>query len=171
MFKGLPAEVVLTKFWKSRCMPKLKVFCWLLVNNRLNTKDLMLRKHWQVEDGPHCVLCNQNILEDVDHLFFSSSFAMECWLKLGFSWALLRNRRDRIAEVTASANQPHFEIAFACAAWNIWKSRNDFIFNGVQPSFEGWRRKAKQDFLLHQFKVKSRTVQALLDSADLLFGA
>ena len=45
MFQCLPNDSLLNNLWKSRCLPKLKVFCWLLIKGRLNTKDMMLRKH------------------------------------------------------------------------------------------------------------------------------
>jgi hypothetical protein len=50
-------------------MPKLKVFDWLLFLDRLNTKDIMARKCWQIEGGVNCMLCNSQQLETRDHLF------------------------------------------------------------------------------------------------------
>ena len=31
--------------WKSKCIMKIKVFAWLMPNDRLNTKDMFVRKH------------------------------------------------------------------------------------------------------------------------------
>ena len=44
IFARAPQNKVLQSIWKSRCLPKLRVFVWLLLMDRLNTKDLMLRK-------------------------------------------------------------------------------------------------------------------------------
>jgi hypothetical protein len=35
--------MALNAIWKSKSLPKIKVFLWLLMINRLNTRDLMLR--------------------------------------------------------------------------------------------------------------------------------
>jgi hypothetical protein len=44
MFQALPSIPSLNAIWKSKCLPKLKVFVWLLLMDKLNTEDLMLRK-------------------------------------------------------------------------------------------------------------------------------
>ena len=169
MFDCVPKDEVLAKLWKSRCLPKLKVFCWLLINDRLNTKDMMLRKHWHVDGGSECVLCQRSFLEDRDHLFFSCDFATACWDSIGITWNMNNSPRDRISEAAASFSHPNFLEFFASAAWNIWKERNDLIFNGVVPSFQSWRMRAKQDLLLHQFRVKPSKVQPLLDRITTFF--
>jgi hypothetical protein len=45
LFARLPQDAALNAIWKSKAMPKLKVFAWLLFQDRLNTRDLMQRKH------------------------------------------------------------------------------------------------------------------------------
>jgi hypothetical protein len=59
-------------------MPKLKVFSWLLFMDRLNTKDIMDRKSWNVEGDLNCVLCEEQQRESRDHLFFGCEFAKQC---------------------------------------------------------------------------------------------
>lgn len=45
--------------WKCKCTLKLKVFLWLLLMDRLNTKELLQRKHFNTQGGIKCVTCNQ----------------------------------------------------------------------------------------------------------------
>jgi hypothetical protein len=45
MFGAFPEDVTLSGVWKSKCLPKLRVFAWLLLLDRLNTKDIMQRKN------------------------------------------------------------------------------------------------------------------------------
>jgi hypothetical protein len=51
--------------------------------DKLNTKDIMLRKHWHVEGGPACVMCDHQMLDTRDHIFFQCSFAANCWDRVG----------------------------------------------------------------------------------------
>jgi hypothetical protein len=71
LFSALPEDPALSAIWKSKRMPKLRVFGWLLLMDRLNTKDLMLSKNWHVDGGISCVLCTANTVETWEHLFFN----------------------------------------------------------------------------------------------------
>jgi hypothetical protein len=86
IFKGLPVIPALHSIWKSRALPKLKVFDWLLFMDRLNSKDLMNRKQWQIQGGMNCLLCNDGLPKTRDHLFFECPFAAECWSCLHIDW-------------------------------------------------------------------------------------
>ena len=63
-----------------------QVFHWLLFMDRLNTTDMMVRRHWHVEGGKDCVMCSNGQLESRDHLFFSCPFAKRCWEAVHISW-------------------------------------------------------------------------------------
>jgi hypothetical protein len=50
-----------------------------------------------------------------------------------------------------------------CSAWNLWKERNDYIFESKVPSVARWRVRFKTDLSLHQYRVKASLVEPLLD--------
>jgi hypothetical protein len=50
--------------WKSCYVMKTKVFACLLLSDRLNTRDLLKRRHWNVTDDSHCVFCPSRAYED-----------------------------------------------------------------------------------------------------------
>ena len=163
LFKQLPKEVAFNAIWKSRALPKLKVFVWLLMMDRLNTRDMMLRKHWQIDSGPECVLCTTGTLETKDHLFFECGFASRCWLAVGIVWDLARPFEENFIQAKAAFIGPCFMEVMASAAWNIWKIRNDKIFNGIPDSFARWRVGFQSDLLLHKHRVKAVCVQPLVE--------
>jgi hypothetical protein len=72
--------------WKSRCNMKIKMFSWLLLSDRVNTKDLLQRRHWNVTEDYSCVLCPGKIHEDQDHLFFNCMFSRRVWSYLQIQW-------------------------------------------------------------------------------------
>ena len=163
LFSVVTPDMTLKYIWKSRSLPKLKVFLWLLVKDRLNTRDIMIRRHWRLDSGPSCVLCTAHSLETRDHLFFECSFARACWTSCNIAWDLSMPISERILTARSTFVGPCFMEIFACVTWNIWKERNEFIFRFVMPSFSHWRVRFRSDILLHRYRVKPSLVQPLVD--------
>jgi hypothetical protein len=69
---------IFTWLWKLKCQPKHKVFFWLLLKDRLNTRAL-LRQRAMLLDSYICDNCILQAEETVTHLFFRCSFAKRCW--------------------------------------------------------------------------------------------
>jgi hypothetical protein len=76
LFKGL---------WKSCCQHKHKVFFWLILKDRLNTRELLQRKNLFLPDYS-CAVCERSSIESGLHLFFQCPFALLCWRYLCPSW-------------------------------------------------------------------------------------
>ena len=54
--------------WKSSCQPKHKVFFWLLLKDRLSTRNILRRKYKALETY-NCEICSFQVEEIVEHLF------------------------------------------------------------------------------------------------------
>ena len=67
--------------WKSSNLGNHKFFFWILLRDRLNTRNLLKRKHMHLEDYSS-VLCNLGCEETSFHLFFECSFSRDCWAPL-----------------------------------------------------------------------------------------
>jgi hypothetical protein len=67
----------LSLLWKSRCQGKHKVFLWLLLNDRLNTRNLLRRKRFNIP-SVNCVLCSHGMEETIKHFIFECEFAQMC---------------------------------------------------------------------------------------------
>ena len=81
-FRNLQAPRSFTWLWKSKCTPRIKFFGWLLLVDRLNTRNMLRRRHFHVDAGYSCVMCNLDLEEDIQHLFFHCPFATSCWRSL-----------------------------------------------------------------------------------------
>jgi hypothetical protein len=75
-YKDLHPKKSITWVWKSKCVPTIKFFAWLLLNDRLNTRNILRRRRKHLDEGYSCVLCHENIEETVEHLFFDCSSAI-----------------------------------------------------------------------------------------------
>ncbi|GJN37763.1 hypothetical protein PR202_gb26749 [Eleusine coracana subsp. coracana] len=71
--------------WKSSCQQKHKVFFWLLIRNRLNTKGLLRRKNIELQSYNYelCIIQREATLR---HLFLKCNFARRYWNTIGINF-------------------------------------------------------------------------------------
>ena len=124
--------------WKSQCTPRVKVFAWLMMVDRQNTRLMLRRRKFNIQSGVACVLCATGSEEDINHLFFSCPFAVRCWQKLQFIWDLTLDIHARILQARGASQITFFMEIFLIAAWEIGKLRNAVIFVGIRPTFYLW---------------------------------
>ena len=124
--------------WKSKCIPMLKFFAWLILLDRLNTKDMIRRRNFHVQPNAHCVMCTTSVEEDVNHLFFCCPFATSCCHKLGIQWTAANNIHDKILGTSRRSNILFFMEIFLIASWEIWNLRNSIIFYNGGPTIRLW---------------------------------
>jgi hypothetical protein len=77
----MPTHLIFQLFWKSKCHPQHSLF-WLLLQDKLNTRDKLRRRHMHLES----YTCENYILqrlETVYHLFLRCSFAARYWEPIG----------------------------------------------------------------------------------------
>jgi hypothetical protein len=85
-FRDQKASPIFARIWKSRCILRIKFFAWLLVSDRLNTRDMPRRRQCNVTNVYDCVLCPTQVVEDWRHLFFYCNFSLRIWNYLQISW-------------------------------------------------------------------------------------
>ena len=148
--------------WSSSCMLKFKFFAWLLLSDRLNTKDLLQRRHWQVTEDYSCVLCVRNLHEDRMHLFFECQFSQRVWSYLQIDWFSSSDVQTAASAARVGFNKPFFMEVVILACWNIWKQRNGKIFEARRPSFAAWKRDFVHDLSLLGHRIKYKYHSALM---------
>ena len=103
-----------------------------------------------------CVLCTQPTEETLEHLFFKCDFAQACWFGLNLSI----DTDDELFITLEHFKQQlgvHFYMEIIILmSWSIWVSRNDHIFQGIQPSIPNCRAIFKKEFslVIHRAKKK-----------------
>lgn len=131
-----------------------QVFC--LAYSSFNTKDMLLRRH----DNNDCVLCNAYVLEEWKHFFFTCNFSSRIWNYLQIDW---RNRpvSESLNFAKNHFSGPCFTEVVILACWNIWKQRNDWIFENIKPTFRGWKACFVCDITMLKHTVKSSVPESL----------
>jgi hypothetical protein len=107
-------------------------FAWLLMNMRLNTKDLMTRKSFFVE-FKDCVLCDTCPEETIMHLFFECSFSMSFWWALGIEWNTDMQLHNMIKDAKSRYSLDFIMEIIITGYWSLWDQRNSFIFTKLIP--------------------------------------
>ena len=121
--------------WKSSNLGNHKFSFWLLLRDRLNTRNLLRRKHMPLVDY-NCVLCNQGCEESSFHLFFECRFNKECWASIPIIWNLNLNPLDMILQGRLNFGSAIFREIFITACWIIRNTRNNTIFDNGQKNLQ-----------------------------------
>lgn len=123
-FRALKSPQHFVWLWKSKFTSKVKVFGWLMLMDRLNTKFLLDHKHCAPPNCDlYCMLRQQQCTETMLHLFFLCPFSTVCWNSLGISWDTNLNLDNMLVAAKANYSGYCFFEKFLLAAWNIWKQR------------------------------------------------
>ena len=138
--------------WKSACQNKHKVYFWLLLNDRLSTRELLKRKN-MVLPSFTCVCCTLSVEELVCHLFINCPFAQLCWSSIGLvvgqddAFTTLENLKIQLGV-------PFSMDIIITMCWCIWMQRNDLIFRGIQPTQDQCHRHFGKEFSLVILRAK-----------------
>jgi hypothetical protein len=114
--------------WKSKCQMKHKVFFWLLLKDRLSTRDLLRRKNLPL-DSYACELCILQRPETTNHLFLRCNFAKACWDSIGVTAVTSRHMPRAFRAIKDKLAVPFFMEIIILMTWSLWRTRNDWFFN------------------------------------------
>jgi len=154
-FREEESDAAFKWVWRSSCTNKWKVFCWLLLSDRLNTRNMLRRRGMVLQHNDYgCLFCTNPPEETIEHLFFTCPFSRQCWDLLGVSWPLLGSRIEIIHEGQRLWDKPMFMEVFVVGAWSLWKERNNKHFRGVEPTVGSWLQRFKADFDLLRHRNK-----------------
>jgi hypothetical protein len=116
--------------WKSKLPHKIKVFFWLVVRNKILTKDNLRKRCWI--GSLNCCFCGVD--ETIDHLFFKCPIAQYMWRVIQVALNLRsipKNIKDLYDNWFCKPKDKMAHLVlFGCGAlfWAIWRTRNDWCF-------------------------------------------
>ena len=154
VYENLQASLIFKYMWSSKCTQRIKFFTWLLLVDILNTKAMLVQRHYNVQLDALCVMCSTAFEKDINHLFFVCPFATSGWNKLGIQWSSAPNLSDRILLAIQSHTLPFFMEKFMIVAWELWNLRNSKIFDSGISTHRLWLHNFKQQAHLQLLRVR-----------------
>jgi len=136
------STVAVSTLWNKQVALKVVLIAWRLFRDRLPTKDNLLRRGVIPFDSWLCVAgCNS--VETSTHLFLHCSTFGMVWQFLlrwlGFSTTLPLGVVDHFNQFSfdggnVKARGAILQVIWFATTWEIWKERNNMVFNGKDSS-------------------------------------
>lgn len=76
----------INRIWKIKAPPRVKIFIWIMLRNKILTMDNLIKRGWQTPN--RCILCKQ-AAESVQHLFATCPYVTRV------RWHITRNIMER----------------------------------------------------------------------------
>lgn len=140
--------------WKSCCWGRQKFTFWLLLKDKLNTRNILRRKG-RILDDYSCPLCASQTEERADHLFFTCYFSKWCWRFINIQWNEDLEITERIIQGRRDFHSCIYRELLLVAVWAIWKHRNEVVFDGVPVSLRRWKVIFMEELSLVCYRAKS----------------
>ncbi|XP_048634085.1 uncharacterized protein LOC125608168 [Brassica napus] len=125
--------------WPSRGIPRHSFHCWLVLKDRLPTRDRLLC--WGLQVQPLCLLCNA-FPESRDHLYWECDMTFQLWGRVSTKCGLDPLRRWAPAiEQLFSLPPPRSARILTLLAWQvtiylIWNERNSRLHSNTFRSVD-----------------------------------
>ena len=134
---GMEPDLLVRDFgwiWKLIVFPRIKTFLWMCAHSSIGVKVCLVRRGVVEEES--CPIC-QGTSETILHALRDRHKIKDVWRQLGIQrtdrvfWTsnlqdwIKTNSKDR---KSCLQGNPPWNIIFPIAVWNLWKSRNMFIF-------------------------------------------
>jgi hypothetical protein len=112
-----------------------KVLSWLLLMDRIPTKDILRRRNMHL-DSYTCEMCILQRPETSVHLILRCNFTKACWASIGVSVATSTSTAQILYRIRRRLQVPFFMEVIILMSWCIWTTRNEWIFRNIDPTVE-----------------------------------
>ena len=132
---------------------------------RVNTRNLLQRRSFHLPSY-NCELCDVHTEETALHLFWDSSFALNCWESLlGSRQRGIFVYDEVVLLLQALPNSIAMEITIM-GCWNIWILRNGKNFEAKPFPVQSWKIRLRTDLSLLKHRAKYKYADLLSSWID-----
>jgi hypothetical protein len=105
----------------------------MVLSDGLNNINML---NFTLNSGYDCIMCSSPPEEKIEHLIFHCQFSHECWSSLNLALQQSGDRCQIVEQGRTQWTRPMFMEVFIVDAWNIWKERNNLLFNNITPELD-----------------------------------
>lgn len=127
------------EIWTARVPLKVKLFTYLLLQERILTQDVMVRRGIPYQLG--CVLCDSATIESAAHLLYQCRYAQQVWREVQRRWGVqMVTLAPSVPEIWyasklgvqnyGDSRRKQWVVRTMAVLWIIWKQRNEVVFRG-----------------------------------------
>lgn len=145
--------------WKNYAPSRVRFFAWVLIQARIQTRDVLLRKHIVEAAGAGCPICSAP-LESAYHLIFDCPFARRFWSVVGVASTISSVELLHTLSPPASVLVRTGSTFLLLCCWQLWKYRNAVVFQGLPPSLPRLLQLCREDAMLWQVRLPVALKQA-----------
>ncbi|TVU25140.1 hypothetical protein EJB05_27622, partial [Eragrostis curvula] len=119
-------------------------------------------------DSYTCELCIFQIHETLQHLFLQCNFARACWNSIGLQVPNADTEEDIIQGFKLQIGEPFFMEIIILMTWSIWKTRNNWMFNDIDPTIPDCKDLFRKEFLLLLHRAKRSYFPRIKEWIDII---
>nr|TKW09984.1 hypothetical protein SEVIR_6G136800v2 [Setaria viridis] len=108
-----------------------------------------------------CELCILQKRETVNHLFFRCNFAKACWQQIGVTYVSTRSYWNIIEQIKHKLEVPFYMEIIILIIWSIWTTRNNWLFNDLDPFTMNCKQKFLDEFSALLLRARPSLVQQM----------
>ncbi|XP_062094083.1 uncharacterized protein LOC133800133 [Humulus lupulus] len=128
--------------WKSVSPSRVKLFGWLVFNDKLNVHDNVQRRRPYHCLSPAWCVCCKEAGESTSHLFLECHFSREVWGKVlaefGILWCMPSNYSQLFLTKLGGGKRVSrlWQTTVLATFWALWLERNNRLFEDISNSVE-----------------------------------
>nr|TKW38199.1 hypothetical protein SEVIR_1G098100v2 [Setaria viridis] len=111
----------------------------------------------------NCELCIRQKRETTYHLFFRCNFAKACWRSIGITYVHTRTILNILEQLRRKLGTPFSMEIIILMEWSIWTTRNNWMFNNIDPLSLECKRKFVSELKDLSIRINQRHRSRLED--------
>lgn len=132
--------------WKAKVPPTVQVFAFLLLHDKLPTREMLLRRRFTVLG--HCLLCGHCPSKLATHIFFLCPISVQMWYIMEHTSRLhLMVPAMILQKIFAASNKrpkattkmSTWIAYFIARCWQLWKTRNGIVLETATDHLRWWQ--------------------------------
>lgn len=122
------------ELWKTKVLMKVRIFIWLMLDNKILTQEVLFHRGCIVPTG--CHFCGDIAMESKDHIMWDYIYARRFWFSITAQFNFNMDGAEDILRAWTQVNMDSarsvrvlWNVVWVAGAWSLWRERNIRLFS------------------------------------------